>query len=55
MWRNQGSIVGPLLFLTYINDVMKASTFNAVFYADDINLHISGKITKFSKKQLAMN
>jgi len=39
----QGSVVGPLPFLTYINDIVKASNFNTVLYADDINLHISGK------------
>jgi len=39
----QGSVVGYLLFLIYINDIVKASTFNTVLYADVINLHISGE------------
>jgi len=39
----QGSVAGPLLFLININDIAKASNFNTVLYADDINLHISGK------------
>jgi len=39
----QGSVVGSLLLLIDINDIAKASNFNTVLYADDINLHISGK------------
>ena len=38
----QVSVVGPLLFLIYINDIVKVSNFNTVLYAEDINLHISG-------------
>jgi len=39
----QGFVVGPLLFLVYINEIVKASNCNTVLYADDIHLHISGK------------
>jgi len=39
----QGSVVGSLLFLININDIVKASNFNTVLYANDINLHISEK------------
>jgi len=39
----QGSVVGPLLFFIYINDIVKASNFTTILYADDINLHISGE------------
>ena len=40
----QGSILGPLLFLLYINDLSAASSFfRYILFADDTNLFASGK------------
>ena len=34
-WRSQGSFLGSLLFLVYINDLSDNLTFNANFFGDD--------------------
>ena len=51
----QGSILGPLLFLLYINDMPQAVNCELLLYADDTCLIFQHKDVKVIEKQLNDN
>ena len=52
----QGSILGPLLFLTYINDIgFVTKNSQLLLFADDSNLFVHGRDLEVMEKKLMRN
>ena len=52
----QGSVLGPLLFILFINNLYKTVEFNSVYYfPDDTNLLLKDKLLKKINKHIKSN
>jgi hypothetical protein len=40
MWCSQGSILGPLLYFIYVNDIAQSSNGNNLYFADVTSLYL---------------
>ena len=48
----QGSVLGPLLFIIYINDIVTSSALDALLFADDAVLTLSHESPKHLEKKV---